>query len=269
MKSPAGIFKICCIIALVFMMIAGCDSPGTGDTTVPPELRKQAAKLRSGSPGQKVRAARELGKMGAKAGPSVPYLVELIDSPEYYETLWDKIFNSLIIFHVSRTNIKDEAQNALIMIGKPSVRPLSKALVDHPRSRLRYNAAIVLGKIKDLQAVDPLVAALRRDTDYAVRMWSAEALGKFSEKWSFDALGNAVPALMEALNDNDANVRQKAAYALGTMKAVKAVPVLIETLRTYGKNSDAGLALFMITGQRLGDDPQKWQEWWKESKPHE
>lgn len=74
--------------------------------------------------------------------------------------------------------------------------------------------------------------------------------------------------MIEALKDRDSNVRQKAAYALGTMKAVKAIPALIEALQAYGKNSDAGLALFMITGQRLGDDPQKWQQWWKESGSH-
>jgi HEAT repeat protein len=93
-------------------------------------------------------------------------------------------------------------------------------------------------------------------------MWSAEALGKMTEKWSIDTLGNAVTALIEALRDQDLNVRQKAAYALGNMKAMKAVPPLIEALRTDGKNGDAGLALFMITGQRLGDDPQRWLEWW-------
>lgn len=267
--GAAAVFRAFCVIALLFVMIAGCGGAGSVDTAVPPELRKQVAKLRLGSPGQKVSAARELGKMGEKAGPSVPYLLELIDSPEHYETLWDKILNALVIFHVSRTGVKDEAQKALVTIGKPSVRPLSGVLVSHPRPRLRYNAAIVLGKIKDLQSVDALVAALMKDTDFEVRMWSADALGKFSEKWSADALGSAVPALMEALGDKDPNVRQKAAYALGSMKAAKAVPALIQALRTYGKDSDAGLALFMITGQRFQDDPQKWQEWWKENKPRE
>ena len=167
----------------------------------------------------------------------------------------------------SRVNVKDESQKALVMIGAPAVGPLSKALLDHPRPCLRCNAAIVLGRIKDARSVDPLVSALTKDTDYEVRMWSAEALGKLSEKWSVDALGGAVPALIEALKDKDPNVRQKAAYALGTMKAAKAIPALIGALQTHGKDSDAGLALFMITGQRLGDDPQKWQQWWEQNGP--
>lgn len=73
------------------------------------------------------------------------------------------------------------------------------------------------------------------------------------------------PALIEALKDRDSNVRQKAAYALGTMKAAKAIPALMEALQIHRKESDVGLTLFMITGQRLGDDPQKWQQWWKEN----
>lgn len=268
MKRPAAFCAICCVIAFLFIVLAGCDSPNQSDVTVPSGVRKQVAKLRSGSARQKINAARELGRMGEKAAPSAVYLVELIDSPESYETLWNKLCNSLILFSNSRVNVKDESQKALVMIGTPAVGPLSKALLDHPRSPLRYNAAIVLGRIKDVRSVDPLISALTRDTDYEVRMWAADALGKLSEKWSVDTLAGAVPALIEALKDKDPNVRQKAAYALGTMKAVKAIPALIEALQAYGKNSDAGLALFMITGQRLGDDPQKWQQWWKESGSH-
>lgn len=267
MKRPVAFYAIWCVIAFSFVVFAGCDKPDTGDMSVPQELREQVTKLRSGSPRQKINAAGELGRMGEKAAPSVPYLVELIDSPESYETLWNKLCNSLLLFSNSRINVKDESQKALIMIGRPAVGPLSTALLNHPRSRLRYNAALVLGRIKDARSVGPLVSALTRDEDYEVRMWSADALGKLSEKWSVDALGNAVPALIEALKDKDPNVRQKAAYALGTMKAAEAVPALIEALQAYGKDSDAGLALFMITGQRLGDYPQKWQEWWKENKP--
>jgi len=71
---------------------------------------------------------------------------------------------------------------------------------------------------------------------------------------------------MEALGDEDPNVRQKAANALGEMKAIQAVPDLIAALKTYGKDSDADHALYMITLQRLGNDPQKWQGWWDANK---
>jgi hypothetical protein len=114
-----------------------------------------------------------------------------------------------------------------------------------------------------MESVDSLITALLTDADYEVRLWSADALGKLSERWSNDLLSSAVQALMKALRDEDSNVRQKAAFTLGEMKAMQAVPALIEALQTYGKDSDAGIALYKITRQRLGDDPQKWQEWWE------
>jgi HEAT repeat protein len=253
------------ILSLAVLLSFAAESPAQ-DTAVPADVTQQIAKLQSGSPKQKVEAARSLGEMGPRAAPSVPYLIELIDSPEKYESLWNKFWNAVTLLGSSGDNVLYESQQALIRIGRPAVLPLSAALLKHPRPRVRGNAAIVLGNIRDVQSVEPLITALRTDTDDGVRMWSAEALGKLAERWSIDSLGNAVLALMEALKDNDSNVRQKAAHALGRMKAMKAVPALIEALRTYGRDSDAGLALFMITGQRLGDDPQKWQEWWNKNR---
>jgi HEAT repeat protein len=253
------------LLALLFSISAESRAQ---ETTVPEDVKTQIVKLQSGSPRQKINAARNLGKMGNKAAPSVPYLIELIDSSEKYESLGSKLWNTFSLLGSSGDHVMVESQQALIRIGKPSVLPLSNALLKHSRPRLRGNAAKVLGGIKDLDSVDPLITALKTDTDYEVRMWSAEALGRCAEMWSVDALGNTVPALMEALRDKDSNVRQKAAYALGKIKAIKAVPALIEALRNYGRNSDAGLALYMITGQRLGDDPQKWQEWWNMNKQH-
>lgn len=235
------------------------------ETVVAADIWKQVAILQSGTPKQKIDAARVLGRMGPKAAPSVPYLIELLDSQEKYESLWDKLWNMVNPLGGSGRYVTHEAQQALIKIGHSVVGPLSAALLKYPRSRVRGNAAIVLGNIKDIQSQEPLIESLRTDRDYEVRMWSAEALGKLAEMWSIGSLSRTVHALMGALRDRDPNVRRKAAYALGKMKAEEAGPALIEALQTYGKDSDAGLALFMITGQRLGDDPQKWREWWKKS----
>jgi len=83
-----------------------------------------------------------------------------------------------------------------------------------------------------------------------------------TERWPIDSLSNAVSALIDALNDEDTDVRAKAADALGEMKAITAVPALIESLERYGKDIGAGKALYRITRQQLGNDPQKWREWW-------
>jgi HEAT repeat protein len=254
---------------LVFLIsISSVAEAITQDASIATEIDKQISKLQSGTPRQKINAARRLGEIGPDAATAVPYLIELIDSNEKNESLFDKLWNTISILGSSGIYVRNESQQALSKIGSPAVEPLANVLLKHSRPSVRWNAAMVLGNIKDAESVEPLVKALKTDSDDEVRMWSADALGKLSEKWSVDALGNAVQALIEALKDSDPNVRQKASYALGMMKATEAVPALIETLQTYGKDSGAGLTLFMITGQRLGDDPQKWREWREKNEKH-
>jgi len=52
---------------------------------------------------------------------------------------------------------------------------LIQALGDSHR-KVRFNAAIAMGKIKDNRAVDPLIQALK-DNDSQIRSNAAEALG--------------------------------------------------------------------------------------------
>jgi HEAT repeat protein len=98
-----------------------------------------------------------------------------------------------------------------------------------------------------------------KDSDANVRQKSAYALGELKAV-------EAVPALMEALKDQNISVRHDAVYALGEMKAKEAVPALIETLERHGKQSGADNALYRITGQRLGCDPREWHAWWEKSR---
>ncbi len=57
-------------------------------------------------------------------------------------------------------------------------------------------------------AISYLCHALQTDSDPTVRSSSAEALGRIGSE-------DAIPILIEALNDLDSNVRQKVAEALG------------------------------------------------------
>jgi len=232
------------------------------DTSVSEDVKRQIQILQSGTPKEKINAARHLGGMGAEAIPAVQYLIELLDSSERHKPLYKKILNVVTIFGNFGRHVSSEAQKSLTRIGMPAVTPLSNALLNHQRPGVRQNAAVVLGNIKDIESVDTLITALQADPDFGVRMCSAEALGKMTERWPIDSLENAVSALIDALNDEDPDVRLKAANALGEMKAMKAVPALIETLEKYGKDSDAGHALYMIARQQFGNDPQKWREWW-------
>ena len=72
---------------------------------------------------------------------------------------------------------------------------------------IRFSATLELGRLKDLRATAPLVQVLEKDKDYYVRLGAATALGDLKAV-------DAVPALIEALNDSDALVRTAANDAL-------------------------------------------------------
>jgi HEAT repeats/PBS lyase HEAT-like repeat len=229
---------------------------------IPVDVHKEMWRLREESPGGKVKALRRLSAMGERAAPAVPLIVELLDSDQRYEAIGDRIANLFSPLATSGAYVSQEAQKALVRIGPPSVGPLIAAL-RHSRPRVRGNAALTLGEIHDLRAVNPLEDILAHDPDANVRNWSAVALGSMADYWSPQIVEPLVPHLVRALEDESIDVCQHAAYSLGKIKSSEAVPPLIRTLRKRGKNSGAGVALFMITGERFGDRPEKWDEWWE------
>jgi HEAT repeat protein len=88
----------------------------------------------------------------------------------------------------------------------------------------REDAVRILGKIKDRRAVQPISEALLYSDWMSIRSEAAHALGKMG-------YNEALPALIEALQDFEAPVRANAAEALGALKNVKAVEALVEGLR--------------------------------------
>ncbi len=97
----------------------------------------------------------------------------------------------------------------------------------NPEPSVRWEAARRLGELKDVRAVIPLIGALTDEHPY-VRRRSAVSLGKLQDF-------RAVEPLMKSLRDEDAFVQK---YALESLTS--------------------------ITGQKFGNDPQKWQEWWNQ-----
>jgi HEAT repeat protein/tRNA A-37 threonylcarbamoyl transferase component Bud32 len=126
----------------------------------------------------------------------------------------------------------------------PAVQSLLRAMQD-PRSR--WMAVVALGELGAAarDAVPALIEALE-DTDAAVRWDSAKALGKLGP-----AAARAVPALAAIVHERgDAIVRQYAVAALGAIGAPAraAVPALIGALKEESSNLDeqAGDALVRI-----------------------
>jgi HEAT repeat protein len=122
--------------------------------------------------------------------------------------------------------LKDEkagirAADALVQIGKPSVDLLIVALKDE-NPLARRNAAMALGEIGDIRAINSLIGALK-DEDPIVRRNSARALGELRNN-------SAIEPLIAALKDKVGVVRREAALALGDIKDKRAVKPLMNSL---------------------------------------
>jgi len=82
----------------------------------------------------------------------------------------------------------------------------------------KWGAAVALGEIKDAKAVPALLEALK-DEDKDVNELAA---------WALENIGKpAVPALIKALKDENPKVRFRAAWVLGSMREIMALPDLI------------------------------------------
>ncbi|HNC46946.1 MAG TPA: HEAT repeat domain-containing protein, partial [Acidobacteriota bacterium] len=101
------------------------------------------------------------------------------------------------------------------------IEHLLEALVN-PSPDVRSSAAMALGKICELSAVEPLIKLLQ-DRDSSVRYESAEALGLLGDK-------RAVEPLIQCLEDSNYRVRSHAASALGKLNDQSAVMPLMHLL---------------------------------------
>jgi hypothetical protein len=99
------------------------------------------------------------------------------------------------------------------------VDDLTRALREDSSYKVRTQAALVLGKLGDPRAVDPLIAALR-DSNEAVRAAAAAALGQLGD-------GRGAAALAGLRQDSSSLVRmsaEKALARLGTQAAPAGPP---------------------------------------------
>jgi HEAT repeat protein len=110
--------------------------------------------------------------------------------------------------------------NAIENMGEPVVEPLIEALADREGTVRRF-AAMILGKLRDIRALEELGMALY-DLHHEVSQAAAEALAQFG--------GAAVGVLSEALTHPEAGVRERAILGLGLIRDERIVPLLIEML---------------------------------------
>jgi HEAT repeat protein len=115
---------------------------------------------------------------------------------------------------------------------------------------------------KPINAVPDLIQTLQ-DSDSYVRYCAASALGSIGP-----GAVDAVPALTLLLKDNNQLARHETISALGEIGpgAMQAVPALIQALGDENDRYFASRALADITGQDFGEDAAAWQQWWETQK---
>lgn len=187
-------------------------------------------------PSVRINAIETLGEMGdARA---VKYLIKVLKKDKDEEVRCyaadalgmigdERAVESLIqALRDEDENVQEFAEDALVKIGKPSVEPLIQVLGigggEPVLNPFKFNgndmkvarfvqdyAQEVLVKIGE-PAVEPLILVMK-DTNKYVRRYAAEAIGQIGDK-------RGIEPLIDALRDEDENVRTNASWALKTMK---------------------------------------------------
>jgi HEAT repeat protein len=188
-----------------------------------------AAGLTSSDPAVRTRAACELRELGSQAAPMLARLTAMLDDGSPVDPgVCGERTWRFRGTQDTTTTPGEQAASALVAIGAPAQAPLMKAL-SAPVWIARRNAAWALGALDASEAVPALIDALK-DTDAGVREQVAWALGAIGDR-------RAVDGLTGALTDSAPGVRRQAAWALGALGDRRAVPALTKCL----KDSDAGV----------------------------
>lgn len=152
-----------------------------------------------------VRQAAAQGLGNTEHPAALPYLMEALhDSYWWYE----------------REHAASDLLSAIEKMGLAAVAPLIEALRDK-EGTVRKFAAILLGKLGDPRAIEPLGMALY-DMHHEVGNVSAESLARFGAP--------AMDVLVEALRHPEMWIRIHAVEALSKIRNPRVTPILLETL---------------------------------------
>ncbi|MCF8051858.1 MAG: protein kinase [Desulfobacterales bacterium] len=196
------------------------------------DVKEKIKKLNSSDAVECARAAHQLGRMGAKAEPAIPFLIEILSNDNKLQ--WQNQFQGMRISGRA-TSPGREAADALGSIGEPAVEPLIEAL-KREDSTARKRAIEALMRIGDVRSVEPFIAALK-DKDSGVRNRAAIGLTRAGHTSAVE-----LEPLIAGLKDEPEftipwNIPSQAAEALGEIGDDRAVEPLIEALKERGYTS--------------------------------
>jgi HEAT repeat protein len=127
-------------------------------------------------------------------------------------------------------SIQNQSEISLLKIGRSAVKPLIKVL-NKNESPVSEKAARILGSIKDIRSIDPLIASLK-SINNSISLASFDALEKIGTP--------AIESLIKALNKNECPISEKAAMILGSIKDTHSIDPLIISLKS--QNNSISLA---------------------------
>ena len=152
---------------------------------------------------------------------------------------------------------------ALAALGRPASRPLVAVLTDADALRRRIAVAL-LTRLGDPTSFAAL-ADRAFDPDPRVAAAAVEGLAQHRRAAEMRPVAEK---LRRALLSGIADRPVRAARALGALRDVDAIPLLIQVLEASDPAAAeaAAEALAAVTLQRLGADARRWLAWWKENR---
>jgi HEAT repeat protein len=180
------------VTTLLTLLVAGAvyGQPHTPKDKIPPRipraLREQILKLYSSDPVERGQACDEIGALGEKGAPAIPFLAEMLSDTTpvmQYTRVGDHTVITAALPGVL-------AAKALARMGSPGFTLILSELRASKDPKARRNVAWALGEVHDKRAISPLIQALNDESE-DVRYQAAKALatitgqdfGNDSAKW--------------------------------------------------------------------------------------
>ncbi|MFC1854914.1 HEAT repeat domain-containing protein [Thermodesulfobacteriota bacterium] len=255
------------LLGLFSLSITGCDNPDSNSTKraipsgVPENTVALINQLSEWNAEQRAKAAIALGIDKDKPLAAVPFLIDMLG--DYVSVEWSHYQGDLEI--KIKTTPSDEAIKALNIIdpywtnSSDAKAASEKFIANLKRGNaswlVRKNSVKVLGTTRNPKAVEPLIPLFEDKAEVlAIRRQAAIALVDIGDKIALDSFAKvirvegdemqdfiveqfirfgsaSVDLLTKLLKDGDANLRAKAARALGEIRDRSAIPSLIMALK--------------------------------------
>jgi len=187
------------------------------------DTSKYVQELSSKDPAVRMEAARKLGE--TKDSSAVSPLLDVLRKDKH----WD---------------VRGAAEDALVSIGEPAVKPLT-ALLNDQDWHIRRRAARTLGEIHDPGSDEALVTAMKKDQDCCVREFSAKALGEIRDP-------RASEILTAALKERNMEV-VTGAYRFFIMKGESGTEVILIEVLNQNANKKMIMDFLNSGNPQLGE----------------